>query len=272
MLGNFKKSHHHDLTYFTIPSFVESGLVTHCFTSRIGGANHANNTYFNFSFKTGDKVETILENYNRICDAINISVENLVLSDQVHGDRIRIVKSEDRGKGILLSSDIHEVDALITNQRNIALVTLYADCVPLFILDSKKKVAALAHAGWKGTALKIGSKVIKTMVEEFGTDPRDCIVAIGPSIGKCCYEVNQFVIDQFNKYFTNLSNFVISKGDNKYMLDLWEANKSAIEEIGVLERNITISNICTQCNHDILFSHRADKGKTGRMAAILQLK
>lgn len=272
MFNSLKINHYNNLSYFTIPSFEAFGLVTHCFTSRIGGVSDGDNTSLNLSFKTGDTVENVRENYKIVCDALNIPVENLVLSDQVHSDRIRIVRSEDRGKGVLLNSDIQGIDALVTNERNIALVTLYADCVPIFILDPNKKVIALAHAGWKGTVLKIGSKVIKTMIEEFSTDPQDCVVAIGPSIGKCCYEVDQVVIDQFNKYFTNPSKFVISKGDNKYMLDLWEANKSALEEIGILERNITIGKICTQCNHDILFSHRADRGKTGRMAGILQLR
>lgn len=272
MLKNLKMNDYNHLCYFTIPSFEEYISVTHCFTSRIGGVSNGDNTSLNLSFKTGDTAEKVRENYERVCNALNIPMENLVLSDQVHGDRIKIVSSEDRGKGILMNSDIYEIDALITNEKNVALVTLYADCVPIFILDPKRNVIALAHAGWKGTVLKIGAKVINRMKEEFSTDPKDCIVAIGPSIGNCCYEVDQMVIDEFNKYFTNLSKFVISKGNNKYMLDLWKANKLALEEIGVLERNITVSNICTQCNHDILFSHRADKGKTGRMAGILQLR
>lgn len=272
MKGNFTIHQKNDLIYFTIPSFDQTGLVQHCFTSRIGGVSTGSNYALNLSFKTGDDKENVLENYRRVCDALNISVHDLVLSDQVHGDRIKVVTEEDRGKGIVVASDVKEIDALITNRRNIGLVTLYADCVPIFLLDPKQKVIALAHAGWKGTMMKIGAKVVRKMTEEFQTNPKDCLAAIGPSIGKCCYEVDQQVVEKFNEKFTNPSKFAISKGDNKYMLDLWQANRSILEEIGILERNITVGEICTQCNHEILFSYRADQGRTGRMAAILQLK
>lgn len=257
--------------YFSIPKFDKTGVVKNCFTSRVGGVSTNQYNSLNLGLKTDDKEENIIENYRLICEGIDISINDLVCSDQIHKDNIKIVKEKDRGKGVIKDSDIVGIDALITNVKKVALVTVYADCVPIFLLDPKQKVIALAHAGWRGTVLKIANKVVRKMMEEFDTDPSDCLAAIGPSIGKCCYEVDQNVVDKFNKNFTNTDKFVFSKGNNKYMLDLWKANRIALEEIGILERNITISNMCTMCNKEILFSHRADDGLTGRMAAIMEL-
>lgn len=259
------------ITSFSIAAFDETNLVFNRFTSRVGGVSPAPYNTLNLGFNTGDKKENVLKNYQLLCKAIQIPIENCVLSDQVHGDRIHIVTEADRGKGILKDSDIRETDALITNRKNVALLTLYADCVPLYLLDPVNKVIGLAHAGWRGTVKKIAVKTLTKMGENFGTKPENCLAAIGPSIGACCYEVDRTVADRFNENFTNPDKFVFYKDINKYSLNLWETNKSSLEEIGVLERNITISNLCTKCNNHILFSYRADRGITGRMVAVLQL-
>ncbi|QEK11964.1 peptidoglycan editing factor PgeF [Crassaminicella thermophila] len=260
------------VVYFSIPNFDNTGLVKSCFTSRVGGVSKDEYNSLNLGLKTCDKKENVINNYRLICEALDIPMSKLVCSDQVHGDNIKIVTEKDCGKGILKYSDIIGVDALITNIKNVALVTVYADCVPIFLLDPMKKVIALIHAGWRGTVSKIAKKVVKKMMEEFNSKPEECLAAIGPSIGKCCYEVDKGVIDKFNENFTNLDKFVISKGNNKYMLDLWEANKIVLKEIGILERNIIISGMCTMCNKEIFFSYRKANGITGRMAAIMELR
>lgn len=260
-----------NIIYFTIPSFDDTGLVKSCFTSRLGGVSNGNYASLNMGLNTNDERENVLENFQIVGTELHIPMDHFVYSDQVHKDRIKIIKEEDRGKGITCHSDIIGIDAFVTNVKNIALVTVYADCVPIFILDPIRKVIALAHAGWRGTVLKIARKTIHAMIQEFDTNPQECLAAIGPSIGKCCYEVDRGVIDEFNKNFTNLQEFAFSKGNDKYMLDLWQANKIVLKEIGILDRNITISSMCTMCNPQYLFSHRRDKGITGRMAAILQL-
>jgi YfiH family protein len=272
-LNNFLK-HQTDngIIYYAIPSFDKTGIVKTCFTSRIGGVSKNPYNALNLGMNTEDLRENILENFRLLCEGLEISMNDLVFSDQVHGDHIKIVKEEDIGKGILRESDIIGVDALITNVKKIPLVTVYADCLPIFLLDPVKKIIALAHAGWRGTVLKIGKKVVKRMIETFQTNPKDCLAAIGPSIGKCCYEVDEDVINKFNKNFTNIDSFVFSKENNKYMLDLWQANKVSLEEIGLLEKNITISNLCTMCNRELLFSYRGDGGITGRMAAIMEIR
>ncbi|AOT68450.1 peptidoglycan editing factor PgeF [Geosporobacter ferrireducens] len=260
------------ITYFSIPAFEETGLVISCFASRIGGVSKKPYSSLNLGVKTADSRANIQKNYELLFKAINIPIENSVLSDQVHKDNIKIITTADRGKGIIRDSNIFEVDGMITNEKGIALVTHYADCVPIYLLDPVNKVIGLVHAGWKGTVLRIAQKAILKMQESFGTEPKNCLAAIGPSIGKCCYEVDEPVINKFNQNFTNLSKYVFFKENNRYNLDLWEANKNQLEEIGILQRNIIISNLCTHCNNHLFFSHRSEEGITGRMAAVLQLK
>jgi YfiH family protein len=267
----FSKFDNNNVVYFKIPSFDEVGLVKHCFTSRLGGVSQKPYDSLNLGTKTMDNKKHILQNYEMICKALGIDINNIVLSDQVHKDKILIVDEKHRGNGLIHDGGICEIDALITDKKDIALVTLYADCVPIFILDKKRKVIALAHGGWRGTVKKIGQKVINRMVSDFGTDPRNCIVGIGPSIGKCCYEVDDYVIGQFKESYDNISAFTKLKGNGRYLLDLWYANRLSLIEAGVPCENITVSQICTKCNSDLLFSYRADNGVTGRMAAIIQL-
>ncbi|MFZ5965835.1 MAG: peptidoglycan editing factor PgeF [Bacillota bacterium] len=260
-----------DIIYYTIPSFEKTGMVRTCFTGRLGGYSKKPYDSLNMGFKNGDNAVDVRQNYLKIGNAIGLDVDRMVLGDQVHGDKVRIVVNEDQGKGITRSSDIKDIDGLITKENKLGIITVYADCVPIFILDTINKVIALAHAGWKGTVAKIGQKTLLEMTKAFGTKSKNCLAAIGPSIGKCCYEVDDQVIDKFNENFTNPEKFVFSKDNGKYMLDLWKANAISLEEMGILQRNITISNLCTQCNHDLLFSHRAGNGVTGRMAAIMWL-
>ncbi|SKC87358.1 peptidoglycan editing factor PgeF [Maledivibacter halophilus] len=267
----FQKYKENKVLYFKIPSFDESGLVKHCFTTRMGGVSRPPYNSMNLGIKTFDNKSNILTNYEIICKTLEIDINNLVVSDQVHKDKILLVDEEHKGNGILYDSKFSEIDALITDKPNISLVTLYADCVPIFILDKKRKIIALAHGGWRGTVKKIAGKVIKRMICDFNTDPRDCIIGIGPSIGKCCYEVDDYVIDIFKSNYENADEFFEDKGNGKYFLDLWNLNKKSLVEVGVPSQNITISNICTKCNNDIFFSYRAGNGQTGRMAAILQL-
>lgn len=260
------------VTYFSIHAFEETGLVVTCFSSRLGGVSEKPYSSLNLGLKTADAKVNIEKNYELLFKAIGIPIKNSVLSDQVHKDKIKMITKADCGKGIIRDSDISEIDGMVTNEKGIALVTHYADCVPVYLLDPINKAIGLAHAGWKGTVLKIAQKVVLKMQESFGTEPKNCLAAIGPSIGKCCYEVDEQVINKFNQNFTNLNKYVFSKGNNRYKLDLWEANKNQLEEIGILQRNITVSNLCTYCNSRLFFSHRLEKGMTGRMAAVLQLR
>lgn len=248
----------------------ELDFVRHGFSTRIGGTSQGRFNSMNLGVKTADAPENILENTKRFCQALGINFEDLVISDQVHESMIKVVDEKDKGKGFIRPRDYEGIDALITNVPGVPLITYYADCVPLLIADPMKRAVGLAHAGWQGTVLKIGKKTIEKMITEYGSRAEDILVVIGPSIGQCCYEVSENVIEKFNMNFTQHENFVISKGEGKYMLDLWEANQIALKEIGVLERNIIKSEICTACNLHQFYSHRKE-ADTGRMASVIQL-
>jgi hypothetical protein len=260
--------------YYTIPSFENTGLVNHGFSTRKGGVSRGEYSTLNLGIKKGDLHEAVVENFFRFCRTLEINPHNMVFSDQVHGDKVIVVGVDDRGKGISKDSDIMKVDGLITKDSGVALVTFYADCVPLFFLDPVHKVIALSHAGWKGTVAGIGAKTLSKMHKVFGTRPDECLVGIGPSIGSCCFEVEESVVEQFATAFYKYRDVIIKPGSKpgKYHVDLWAANMVQINDMGVSPGNITIASLCTSCNGDLFFSHRRDKGRTGRMAAILMLK
>lgn len=259
------------LAYLTIPAFENTGLVKHGFSTRLGGYSTGPYESLNLGFKRADDKNRVINNYKVFCKAIDIDFKNLVASDQIHKDVIYKVTYEDRGKGIYRDSDIQAVDALITREKNVALVTYYADCVPLFFLDTKTPAIGLAHAGWRGTVQKIGQKTLREMKKQFGTQPRDVLIGIGPCINKCCYEVDQPVIDKFKQAFSYWDKLVEYKGNGKWMLDLLLANKSLLKDVGINSTQITTSDYCTSCFNDLFFSYRKDQGKTGSLAAIIQL-
>ncbi len=268
----FRINNKNDLIYLTIPSFENTGLVKHCFTTRVGGVSEGVYSTLNTSPYKADPVDNVKNNLEIVCSAIDINYKDLVFSDQVHDDKIRIVQYSDKGKGIEKLSDIKNIDALITNIPGIPLITFYADCVPLLFLDPIKKVAALAHAGWKGTALKIGTKTLEKMKEVYGSQPSQCLVGIGPSIEKSCFEAGSEVAERFKKSYNNSDLFCESLGNGKYLIDLWKANMLSLTQIGVKEENITISGMCTKCNSKLFYSHRRQGEQRGSLSAIIELR
>ena len=258
--------------FLTFPELSKYSFINHAFSTKIGGVSSDEFSSMNLSFGRGDSDENVIENYYKICDACEFDYNSLVASHQVHGTNVVSVSEKDCGKGIYKSKFADGVDGLITNKKGVTLVTYFADCVPLYFVDIKKKVIALSHAGWRGTVNLIGAKTVKKMSEDYGSNISDIICAIGPAIGSCCFEVNEDVKKEFEKL--NLDDNLIIKNFNngKYTIDLWTANKQILLNCGISEENIITADMCTACNKDILFSHRATNGKRGGMAAFLCLK
>lgn len=248
-----------------------NNVLTHCVTTRKGGVSEGECTSLNMGFNRNDKHENVLENYIRISEELKISHENMVFSNQVHDNKVRIVTKADCGKGIVRSSDIFGYDGLVTNIEEVVLVTFYADCVPIFFFDPVKKVIGLAHSGWRSTVKGIGKETLKLMNKEFGCSASDIIACIGPSISQCCFEAGEEVYDEFVGTYPWCSNLCKKTDENKWHINLQEIIKATLLDTGVKEDNISISGICTKCNKDTFFSHRGDKGKTGSLAAIMQL-
>ena len=173
--------------------------------------------------------------------------------------------------------DYRDVDGLLTNMPGVTLVTFFADCVPLYFVDQKHRAIGLAHSGWRGTVNRMGEKMIHAMEREYGSAPEDLICCVGPSICSDCYEVGEDVADNFRDTFSKEDCEAIvlpSKTGmiGKRQLDLWEANRRILLEAGVPEKNISVTDICTKCNPDKLFSHRAMGEKRGNLCAFLALK
>lgn len=264
-----------DLLYFTFDSMEKTGIVKHCFSSRLGGVSKAHLGTMNLSYTRGDEKEWVDENYHRIAQVLGCEVENIVCSDQTHTTNVRKVTMKDKGKGVIRPRDYSDVDGLITNEPGIVLATFYADCVPLYIVDPVHKAIGLSHSGWRGTVNKMGAVTLEEMGKEYGTKPDDVHVVIGPSICQDCYEVSQDVAQAFEETFPNQKNdkqLLYQKNEEKFQLNLWYANYCVFREAGVLEEHIEVTDICTCCNPDILFSHRASNGMRGNLGAFLALK
>lgn len=261
------------VTYLEFKAMQKLPII-HGFSTRLGGVSKGIYSSMNLSYSRGDDAEAVTENFKRFAKALGVSGESFVLSDQTHTTNIRRVGAEDKGKGFLRERDYKDIDGLITNEPGITLACFYADCVPLYFVDEKHHGIGLAHSGWKGTVGEIGRKMVEAMGKEFQSDPQDLVVGIGPSICRECYEVSEDVALEFQKIFPeDAYDFIMDdKGNGKYQLDLWECNRRILKKAGVLDENILVSNLCTCCNPEFLFSHRASKGKRGNLGAFLALK
>lgn len=257
-----------EVLYLSYPMLEDTGLVKHGFSTRIGGVSEGIFSSMNLSFSRGDSDENVWENYRRMGQSIGVSVDSMVRSAQTHTTNVFRVTKENMHK------ELRDVDGLITNEPGICLVTSYADCVPLFFVDPVHCAIGLSHSGWRGTVGKIGQVTLQKMAMEFGTCPEDVLVAIGPSICQRCYEVSEDVIEQFKENFESQywAELFYQKENKKYQLNLWKANEIILREAGVLREHLAITNVCTSCNHEILFSHRASNGQRGGLAAFLALK
>ncbi len=260
-----------DMVYLTFPALEETGVVSHLFSTRLGGVSEGIFGTMNLSYTRGDKKEAVDENYRRIAEVLNCTVDDIVCSDQTHTTNIRKVTKADCGKGVVREKDYTDVDGLITNETGVALATFYADCVPLYFVDPLMRVIGLSHSGWRGTVGRIGAKMIAMMTEEYGCKKEDILVAVGPAICQDCYEVSEDVASEFRKEFGE-EVLKAGKEAGKYQLDLWKANELVFLQAGLLPEQITVTDICTCCNSELLFSHRASKGQRGNLGAFLMLK
>lgn len=278
------------------------------FTTRCGGVSREPWDSLNTALHVGDDPADVIRNRQRIAKCLGWPFEAWTCAEQVHGDRVWRVTAADRGKGRWRREDaVAEADALITDVPGVLLVMYYADCVPLYFYDPDTPAIGLAHAGWKGTALDIAGKTVRAMAEAFGSRPERMYAAIGPSIGPCCYEVDEPVLDRLLPLAERLREagdggrgadgadgaddadratgqptgkatgaddtaLVRPTHAGHAAVNLKEFNRRLMMKAGILPSRIEISTWCTGCRTGLFFSHRRDKGKTGRMAAWLGLK
>lgn len=273
--------HDGELPYFSFKLLDDTGLCTNAFTTKFGGVSTGYLESLNLtSRKPGETEANIFENYRRVCNALCIDINSVTLSDQTHTTNVRRITREDIGKGLTKKRDYNDIDGLITDIPGVALVTFYADCVPLYILDPIHKAIGLSHSGWRGTVGKMGKITIEKMQDEFSSDPAKLICCIGPSICKDCFEVGGEVAVHFRGFkdvIYDHDHKLLDKGaeiyeHQKYYVDLHEANRQVFLDAGVKPHNISVTNICTHCNPDQLWSHRTTGAKRGNLGAFLCLK
>ncbi|RUS48422.1 peptidoglycan editing factor PgeF [Cohnella sp. AR92] len=252
--------------------------ITAGFSTRNGGVSAPPRQALNTALHVGDEASDVIANRKLVAEALGWNFAAWTCAEQVHGNRVHAVTSADAGRGRLdRDSAIPDTDALITNEPDILLAMYFADCVPLYFYDPATNALGLAHAGWKGTVANVAAATIEAMRNHYGTKPEDLMAAVGPSIGACCYEVDEAVLKHVRPlaaelediYQADASPLVTNAKEGHARLNLKEFNRHLMIKAGILPSRIEMTTWCTGCRTDIFFSHRQENGATGRMMSWL---
>lgn len=252
-----------DLKILQFKKLIEYKKIVHAFTLKSFDFG-SNNTY-------KEKEQEIQKNYKAVCNLLNLDYKNIIRPYQTHTKNI-VVLTDEYG---IFPIELENVDGLITDKQNKILSLVFADCTPIYLFDKNKNVIANVHSGWEGTLKQIVKEAVQKMIKEFSCNPKDIICAIGPTIRKCHFEVDEDVKDRFYDVFKDIckEQFIIkAENKQKYYIDTVYLNKQMLMKAGIPEQNIIDSNICTVCNNKILHSYRVEKENSGRSTAIISLK
>jgi YfiH family protein len=245
------------LPYFEIPEMARMEWVQHAFLTRKGGMSLSPYDSLNVDGNNGDREEDVHRNRDRIAAVFGLTHKRLLLLNQSHQDSILLLK-----KPVEALPSFLEYDAMITDAPDMILGIKTADCIPILIVDRKKKVAAAIHAGRQGTSFQITKKVLRKMEEEFDCLPEELLIALGPSIGPCCYEIDG------KAFRPEWEPFSVPKENRRWMVDLAEINIAQMKEEGIKENQISRIDLCTSCHGDLFFSYRKE-AQTGRQLSFI---
>lgn len=268
----YKVQEKNPITYLTFPSLEQFPELFHAFTTRLGGVSEGPYDSLNLGLGSNDLRGNVQQNYELLSKALDLDLGKIVRGYQSHTINIRNVGEENKGKLWAERPEFMDVDGLLTDQPGIALMTFHADCTPIYFYDPIKKVIGMAHAGWRGTLYYMAGAMVERMALEFGSNPADLMAVIGPSLGQCCFEVDSDVAEQFLSANSAYEEYVGEKWAGKYHIDLWGITKYQLLERGLKTENIEFSGVCTKCRQDLFFSHRGQKGESGRMVGIIMMK
>jgi len=243
--------------------------VIHAALTRHGGSSPSPWASLNLGGTVGDDSARVYENRQRAFAAVQLRFDSLFDVWQVHSDRV-VVADGPR----LTSQAIQKADAILTDRPEVTLFMRFADCVPVYLFDPRKRVVGLAHAGWMGTIKRTAGKAVRTMVEAFGSQPDEIIAGIGPSIAVHHYPVGAEVAAQARVAFGEQAENLLIPVEQDLptpvaKLDLWEANRLILRQEGV--QQVELSGLCTACHTDDWYSHRGENGRTGRFGAVIAL-
>lgn len=256
--------------YYSFASFDAVPFVRHGFSTRLGGVSRGPFSAMNLSFTRGDEAAAVRENFALFCENLGMKAEDVVVSAQEHHTNLYNATAADRGRGVTRERGYTDIDGLLTDEPGVVLCTQYADCVPLFFVDPVRKVVATSHAGWKGTAARIGRITVDRMARDYGCRPEDILAGIGPSIGACCFEVDEPVASVFAAMGEG-TGCIRERGAGKYDVDLWEVNRRVLAGAGIEPEHISVAGLCTRCHPDIFWSHRAAGALRGSLAAFIAI-
>lgn len=259
----------------------ETPGLTAGISGRAGGVSELPWGPLNTGLHVGDDSDAVVRNRALLAEQAGWTLEAWTCGEQVHGNAVRRVRADDRGRGAKdRATAVPDTDALVTDEPGVLLASFYADCVPLLFHDPVRGAVGLAHAGWKGTVLEIAARTVETMAREFGSKPGELRAAIGPSIGACCYEVDEPVIKRAKPLAESLSasgtaaadDMLRETAEGRAVLNLKEMNRQIMIKAGIMPSRIELSEYCTGCRRDLFFSHRAEGGRTGRMASLIGMR
>lgn len=249
--------------------------LTHGFSTRYGGVSDGIYKSMNLSFSQGDDERRVLKNHGIMAKTMGVELADMVYSHQTHTTNVLRVTREHAGMGFTVTRNFHDVDGFVTDVPGLMLVTAYADCVPLYFADTRLHVIGLSHSGWRGTVNNMAQVTVDKMSYEFGSRPCDIAAFIGPSICASCYEIGDDVARNFRDRYGAESEKILTKkeaaSEDKYYLNLHAANRINMLNAGISPQNIHVTDICTCCNPELLFSHRASKGKRGGLCGYMMI-
>ncbi|HMM26815.1 MAG: peptidoglycan editing factor PgeF [Chloroflexota bacterium] len=251
-------------TYYRFEQWAADSPVIHGVFTRLGGASDGPWASLNLGGTVGDDPAIVRENHRRVYAALGLDETRACTVWQVHSADTVVVRERVPNRRWLARSD-----AMITDQPLLPLTMRFADCTPILLYDPARHAVGIVHAGWRGTVLDAAGSAVRSMHAAFGSNPADIQAGIGPSIGPERYQVGEEVVDAVRSAFGAADGVIRRAADGSAYLNLWAANRLALERAGVGQ--IEIAGICTATRIDEFYSHRAERGRTGRFGAVIAL-
>ncbi|GAB4551306.1 MAG: peptidoglycan editing factor PgeF [Anaerolineae bacterium] len=253
--------------YYRFEQWANETAFQHGVFTRLGGSSYAPFDSLNVGGTVGDDLVNVRHNLARIYETLGVLGDAACTVWQVHSADVIAVTSKPVGRHWLARAD-----AMITDRPELPLTMRFADCTPIMLYDPQHRAIGIAHAGWRGTVQQIAAKTIQAMQAAYDTDPRVVQAAIGPSIGPEKYQVGEEVVAAVREAFGTIDGLVRRAKDGTAYLDLWAANRRSLEQAGLRAEHIEVSGICTASRTDEFYSHRAERGRTGRFCAVIALR
>ncbi|HZK02449.1 MAG TPA: peptidoglycan editing factor PgeF [Anaerovoracaceae bacterium] len=270
-MKNWKWENNFGIPFITIPAWRQKGVEI-AFTTRRGGFSSVPYHSLNLGLHVGDKQENVINNRQQLLKIFGGHLNQMVCCQQVHGNIVKVVEKSHSGSGAKeYGTALEGIDGMICNTAGIFLTTFYADCLPVYLFDPIEMAIGIAHSGWKGTIKRIAGNMVAKMAEQYSSRPENLQVFFGPGIGACCFEIQSDLVQKVNAEFGHIDDIII-RDERGYKWDLIETNRIILRQEGIKPENIYVCDICTSCNPEIFYSYRSEKGKTGRMGAIMGLR